>query len=133
MSKIIRRTEGTKKEVGAALIVALQLTTLTLIGLMAPLASGPQQSANTSANSQITADQTQNQTVQAPTGTDRSALRASAVFANKVYGQRATEIFNLAATRAASAEQSKTTDGATNGATNGAINEATNGATLTSD
>ena len=38
MRKIIRRTVGTKKEIGAALIVALQMITLTLIGLMAPLA-----------------------------------------------------------------------------------------------
>src|SRR5438445_2739088 len=51
MSKLIRR----KKEIGAALILALQLTTLTVIGLMAPFASGPQQSANAPADAQMSA------------------------------------------------------------------------------
>src|SRR5436190_24187262 len=55
MSKIIRRTAGMKKEIGAALVVALQMITLTLIGLMAPLAGGPQQSAN-AATYAVTAD-----------------------------------------------------------------------------
>src|SRR6266542_4845178 len=119
MSKLIRHTAGMKKEVGAALIVALQLTTLTLIGVMAPFVGGPEQSVTAPADSQITADQAQN--VQAPTGTDRSDLRASAVFANKVYGPRNSQIFNLAASRAASVGQSEAT------------NEATNEATLTSD
>ncbi len=64
MSKLIRRTAGMKKEVGAALIVALQLTALTLIGLMAPFASGPQQSAKAPAGSEMSAAQTQ--TGQAP-------------------------------------------------------------------
>jgi hypothetical protein len=121
MSKIIRRIPGRKKEIGAALAVALQLTTLTLIGLIAPFASGPQESANAPAESEMSADQTQNQNVQAPTGTDRSALRASAVFANKVYGPPASQIFNLASSRAESAQQSaqqaaqqsETLDGAT--------------------
>ena len=44
-----------KKEIGAALVVALQMITLTLIGLMAPLAGGPQQSAN-AATYAVTAD-----------------------------------------------------------------------------
>ena len=55
MSKLIRR----KKEIGAALAVALQLTTLTLIGVIAHFTGGPQQPANAPADSQISADQTQ--------------------------------------------------------------------------
>ena len=51
MSRLIRR----KKEIGAALVVALQLTTLTLIGLMLPFAGGPQQPAKAPADSQMSA------------------------------------------------------------------------------
>ncbi len=54
-----------KKEVGTALIVALQITTLTLISLMAPFASGPQQAAKAPADSQMTAA-SQAQPVSAP-------------------------------------------------------------------
>ena len=36
---------------------------------------------------------------QATPVSDRSALRASAVYANKVYGPRASQVFNLAASR----------------------------------
>ena len=46
MKKIIRHTVGMKKEIGAALVVALQIITLTLMGLMAPIATGPHQSAS---------------------------------------------------------------------------------------
>src|SRR5438128_4578457 len=122
MSKLIRR----KKEIGAALILALQLTTLTVIGLMAPFASGPQQSANAQADAQMSAAQTETQTAQAPTATvTRDALRASAVFATKLYEPLASEIFNLAASRAESARQS-----AQQSVQGG---EAPNGATLTTD
>jgi MBG domain (YGX type) len=123
MSKLIRR----KKEIGAALAVALQLTTLTLIGVIAHFTGGPQQSVNAPAASQITADQTQTQNVQAPTGTDRSALRASAVYANKVYGPRASQIFDLATSRAESAQRS------TQQAQQAQQSELPNEATLTSD
>ena len=105
MSKLVRR----KKEIGAAMIVALQLLTVTLVGLMLPYAGGPQQSVKAPADSQMTADQTQAQNVQAPTATDRSALRASAVYANKVSGPRASQIFNLATSRAESAESTRQT------------------------
>jgi predicted small lipoprotein YifL len=50
MAKIIRRTA---QKNGAALLVALQMVTLTLLGLMGPLASGPQQPANAPVDSQI--------------------------------------------------------------------------------
>src|SRR2546426_393665 len=122
MSKLIRR----KKEIGAALILALQLTTLTVIGLMAPFASGPQQSANAQADAQMSAPQTETQTAQGPTATvTRDALRASAVFATKLYEPLASEIFNLAASRAESARQS-----AQQSVQGG---EAPNAATLTTD
>src|SRR6266550_6609099 len=78
MSKLIRR----KKEIGAALIVALQITTLTLISLMLAFASGPS----------------------APSAP--SAPPAGAIPAVKLYEPQATQIFNLATTRAQSAQQS---------------------------
>src|SRR5262245_13892261 len=55
MRKIIRRTVGTKKEIGAALLIALQMITLILIGLMAPFGDRAPQSANAPAGSQTTA------------------------------------------------------------------------------
>src|SRR6516164_10565741 len=55
MRKIIRRTVGMKKDVGAALLVALQMITLILIGLAAPFGDRPQQSANAPSGSQTTA------------------------------------------------------------------------------
>ena len=51
MSKLIRR----KKEIGAALAVALQLTTLGLIGVIGHFVAGPQQSTKVPAASQTTA------------------------------------------------------------------------------
>src|SRR6476661_6355961 len=101
MSKLIRRT---KKNFGAALLIALQLITLTLAGLLMPWGTGPQQSANPPASSQMSAVPTQTQTVQAPTAISRSALRKSAVYANKVYGTRASQVFSLATSRAQSAQ-----------------------------
>src|SRR5262249_483417 len=118
MSKLVRR----KKEIGAALIVALQLATVTLIGLMLPFGNGPQP-VKAPADSQMSAPA---QTAQAPMAIDRSALRASARYANKADGPRATEVFNLAASRAASAES-------TLQATQQSLQEAPTGATLTSD
>src|SRR5215831_18741008 len=55
MRRIIRRTVGTKKEIGAALLVALQMITLILIGLMAPFGDRAQQSANAPSGSQMKA------------------------------------------------------------------------------
>src|SRR2546423_7655227 len=105
MRKIIRRTAGMKKEIGAALVVALQLITLTLIGLMAPFATGPQHSADSAGASQVSA--TDAQSAQPPTATVQSDRRASAIAATKLSGLRATEVFNLATTRAVSASQSE--------------------------
>src|SRR6266404_2203997 len=68
MSKLIRRT--VRKGGGAALIVALQMITLTLLSLIGPFASGPQQSANKApADSQVNVAQDQPQTDQAQTET----------------------------------------------------------------
>ena len=99
MSKLIRR----KKEIGAALAVALQLTTLGLIGVIAHFTGGPQQAEKAPADSQMSAAP-ETAPVQAAPVSDRSALRASAVYANKVYGPRASQVFNLAASRAAAAQ-----------------------------
>src|SRR5438046_1873720 len=97
MSKIIRRAAGMKKGIrGAALIAALQITTLTLIGLMAPFASGPQQSVPAPADSQMSAA-SQAQPVSAPP--------AGAIRAKKLYDPQATEVFNLATSRAEAAQQ----------------------------
>src|SRR6266516_534459 len=96
MSRIIRRTAGMKKEVGAALIVALQMITLTLISLIS-FVGGPQQSAKAPADSQMSAA-SQAQPVSAPP--------AGAIRATKLYEPRATQIFELATTRAESARQS---------------------------
>src|SRR6266480_5623042 len=80
MSKLIRRT---KKNFGAALLVALQITTLTLVSLMLVFASGPS----------------------APSAS--SAPPAGAIPAVKLYEPRATDVFNLATSRAESAESAR--------------------------
>ena len=102
MSKLIRR----KKEIGAALAVALQLTTLTFIGAIGHFIAGPQQSTKAPADSQMSAAP-QAAPAQAAPATDRSDLRASAVYANKVSGPRAAQVFNLATSRAAAAENAQ--------------------------
>jgi YDG domain/MBG domain (YGX type) len=109
-----------KKEVGAALIVALQLTTLTLISLMAPFVGGPQQSAKAPEDSQMSAA-SQTQPVSAPP--------AGAIRATKLYEPRATQVFNLATSRAESAQQAAQ-QSAQQSLQEG---EAPNGATLTTD
>src|SRR5438093_2734627 len=118
MSQLIRRAV---KKRGTALIVALQLTALTVLSLIS-FVGGPQQSAppqdgfavanNAPAASQISAAQAQAETAQAQTqtaqpltATDKASLRKSAVFATKLYEPRATQIFNLATARAESAQQ----------------------------
>ena len=87
--------------------MALQLTTLALIGLMLPVAGWTAAVGQRSGRLTDERGPTQTQTAQAPTATDRSALRASAVYANKVYGPRATQVFNLATSRAESAESAR--------------------------
>src|SRR5437867_704119 len=125
MSKIIRRTV---KKRGTALIVALQLTVLTLISLVS-FVGGPKQSAKAPADSQVKSsssassyssadqtaqaqtetDQTQTQTAQLLTATDKENLRASAVPAKKLYEPRASQVFNLATTRAESQAAQRST------------------------
>src|SRR6266545_1312153 len=99
MSKLIRRTAG-KKQVGAALIVALQLMTVTLIGLMLPFGNGPQP-VKALADSQMSAPSQ----AQSPVGALR-APPAGAIRAVKLYEPRATQVFNMATSRAESARQS---------------------------
>ena len=123
MSRLIRR----KKEIGAALAVALQLTTLALIGLMLPVAGGPQQPAKAPADSQMSAAP-QAAPVQARPVSDLSARRASAVRASKLYEPRASQIFNLATSRAEAAESGR--QGAQHSMQEG---ETPNEATLTTD
>src|SRR5882724_5820721 len=113
MSKLIRRTAGTRK--GAALIVALQLTALTFLSLVSFI-GGPQQPVKAPADTQVSAPQaqTQTQTAQAQTetaqpltATDKASLRKSAVFGKKLYEPRASQVFNLATSRAEAAESAQ--------------------------
>src|SRR5438067_3722421 len=119
MARIIRRVVANKKR-GAALIAALQIITLILIGFFSFI-GGPQQSPKAPAETQVTGpaqDQTQateDQTDQAQTETaqpitakdltaaDKSALRKSAHFAKKLYEPLNSQVFNLATQRAAQA------------------------------
>jgi Bacterial Ig-like domain (group 3) len=133
MSKLIRRIPGRKKEIGAALIVALQLISVTLIGLMLPFGSGPQP-VTAPTDSQMSAAQSQTQTDQAATvqpltPAEKSALRKSAVFAKKLQEPLASQVFNLATSRAESARQS----GQQSSQQSMQQGEAPSGATLTTD
>src|SRR5437667_7523302 len=130
MSKLIRRTV---KKRGTALIVALQLTFLTLLSLVS-FVNGPQsRDGGTPAGSQVNVAQDQTQTAQDQTkktdqaqtqtaqpltaadltSADKSALRKSAHFANKLYEPQASQVFNLATTRAAAAHNSELPNSAT--------------------
>ena len=84
MSKLIRR----KKEIGAALAVALQLITVNIDRLDLPFrwAAAVGESSGRLTNERGAPGRTK---PKPPPVTDRSALRASAVYANKVYGPRA--------------------------------------------
>src|ERR1041385_3782270 len=136
MPKLLRRT--VRKGGGAALLIALQLITLTLLSLIGPMASGPKQ-ANAPADSQQ-ASVVQDQGQQAPgtdalqqqrftatdlTAAEKAALRQSAHFGKKVYEPLASEIYNLVTTNAA----------AVTAARNEArqLNQPYDGATLTPD
>src|SRR4029077_9368330 len=74
-------------------------------------ASGPHQSASAPGGSQISVPDSSAD--KASTTDTRADLRASAVFATKVYGPRATEIFNLATASAAQAANSESPNSAT--------------------
>src|SRR5438034_8256560 len=101
MPKLIRRT--IRKGGGAALIAALQVIALILIGFFSFI-GGPQQSLKAPAETQVTGPaQDQTQTAQPLMAADKSALRASAVVATRLYEPLATQVFNLATTRAAEA------------------------------
>src|SRR6476646_5325401 len=102
MSKLIRRSIQKR---GTALIVALQLTFVTLLSLVSFM-GGPQQSAppkngvamanNAPASAQVSAGQQASsasagaQSAQPLSADDTADLRASAVYANKVHGARAS-------------------------------------------
>src|SRR4029077_18440734 len=117
MSKLIRHTQKR----GTALFVALQLTALTVLSLVS-FVDSPQQSPKAAAETQVSApvpggphagissDQDQTQADQAftakdLTAADKSALRQSAHFATKLQEPLHTQIFNLAMSRAESAQQ----------------------------
>src|SRR5437763_9487911 len=74
-------------------------------------ATGSHQSASARGESQMSATQTQ--TSQASTASAKGDRRASAIAATKLSGPRATEVFNLAATRAGSVNQADLSNGAT--------------------
>src|SRR6187455_3023152 len=101
MSKLIRRT--VRKGGGAALLAALQIISLILIGLLFPFGNGPQQKSAAVVTGQGAEHaKTETQTArESLTAVDKSALRASAVVATKLYEPLATQVFNLATTRAA--------------------------------
>src|SRR5947209_11431894 len=121
MARIIRRVVGNKKR-GAALIAALQIISLILIGFLTFI-GGPQHANKAPADTQVSGpaetqtaqdqtqtDQAQTETAQAPAAADR---RASAIPATKLSGPRATGVFYLATSRAAAAAQSEAPNSAT--------------------
>src|SRR3954469_17722466 len=123
MSKLIRHAQKR----GTALFLAMQLTGLILFSLLSFI-GGPQQSSkapaetpvSAPAQAQAEADETQAAVAQDQTQTDEAAtasakddLRASAVAATKLSGPRATAVFNLATSRAASGSQSELPNEAT--------------------
>jgi len=125
MSKLIRHTQKR----GTVLFVALQLTALTFLSLVSFI-GGPQQSANKAPEgtevsapaqpqpapvaqpqtatdqAQTETDQAQTQTAQPLTAADKAALRKSAVPAKKLQEPLASQVFNLATSRAESVGQS---------------------------
>src|SRR5262245_17761260 len=118
MARLLRRAAGMKKR-GAALIAALQLTALILIGFLSFI-GGPQHSVHKApADTQMSApaetqtDQSQTETAQVPAAADKNDRRASAIAATKLSGPRATGVFYLAVSRAASAAQSESPNSAT--------------------
>jgi hypothetical protein len=119
MSKLIRHTQKR----GTALFVALSLTALTVLSLVSFVGS-PRQSAKAPAETQVSApvaggadagissDQDQTQTAQTQTAPmSRDALRRSAHFAKKLYEPLASQVYNLATTRAAAAQNARNAQG----------------------
>ena len=115
MSKLIRHT----KKRGAALFVVLQLTALTFLSLVSFIGGPQSRDGGTPAETQVSApvaggadagissDQAQTETAQPLTAADKEALRKSAHFAKKLYEPHASQVFNLATSRAAEAESQK--------------------------
>src|SRR5436190_12311900 len=120
MARIIRRVVGNKKR-GAALIAALQIISLMLIGFLTFI-GGPQRSPKAPAETQVsgpaqqvasaaadalqqpaqTADQTETaQPITAAdlTAAEKAALRRSAHAAKKLYEPLASQVFNLQRSR----------------------------------
>ena len=118
MPKLLRRT--VRKGGGAALLIALQLITLTLLSLLGPMASGPKQ-ANAPADSQQ-ASVVQDQAQQAPdtdalqqqpftatdlTAAEKAALRQSAHFAKKLYEPLNSQVYDIVIQRAEAARSAR--------------------------
>src|SRR5436305_11202304 len=106
MARIIRRVVGNKKR-GAALIAALQIISLMLIGFLTFI-GGPQRSPKAPAETQVSApaqaetapaqDQTEpGQPITAAdlTAAEKEALRQSAHLAKKLYEPLNTQVFTL--------------------------------------
>src|ERR1041384_1929723 len=135
MPKLIRR--AVKKGRGAALIAALQIITLILIGFLSLFGGSRQSVHKAPAETQVTgpvaaiaSGHAQTETAQLRTAKDltaaeKAALRQSAHFGKKVYEPLASEIYNLVTTNAA----------AVTAARNEArqLNQPYDGATLTTD
>src|SRR6266850_7241581 len=127
MARIIRRVVGNRKR-GAALIAALQVIALILIGFLSFI-GGPQHSPKAPAETQVSGpaqdqtqatedqtnqtDQSQTETAQPLTAAEKSALRKSAHFATKLYEPLASQVFNLATSRAAQAHNPELPNNAT--------------------
>src|SRR6266536_5659896 len=100
MSKLIRHAQKR----GTVLFVALQLTALTFLSLVSFI-GGPQQPVKapadsaTSAPAQAQTAADQSQTAQPLTAADKSALRASAHPAKKLYEPLNTQVFTLQRSR----------------------------------
>src|SRR6266536_2489227 len=109
MSKLIRHAQKR----GTVLFVALQLTALTFLSLLSFIGGPQSRDGGTPAETQVSAPaqaQTaadQSQTAQPLTAAEKSALRASAHPAKKLYEPLASQVFNLATTRAAAAENAQ--------------------------
>ena len=115
MSKLIRHAQkrGTALFLATGLIGLILLSLLTFIGGPQSHDGGTPAETQVSAPAQPQAALAQTQRARMLTATDKSALRRSAHFANKLYEPRASQVFNLATSRAAAAHNSELPNGAT--------------------
>src|SRR6266446_5992879 len=132
MARIIRRVVGNKKR-GAALIAALQIISLILVGFLTFI-GGPQRSPKAPAETQVSAPaqqvasaaadalqqpaQTANQTETAQpitaadlTAAEKAALRKSAHLAKKLYEPLNTQVFTLQRSRVESQAAQRSAQG----------------------